>query len=67
MGVSMSHPRDYRLSLLYRLDLLHLELELAREHDYAFMQERIKYEIERAEGELVEIRESTPTNAESEG
>jgi hypothetical protein len=63
----MSHPRDYRLSLLHRLDLLHLELELAREHNHDFMQRRIKYEIDRAERELTEIREATPTNAESEG
>jgi hypothetical protein len=59
----MSHPRE----LLYRLHILHLELGLARKNDYDFMQRRIKYEIDRAERELTEIREATPTNAESEG
>jgi hypothetical protein len=63
MGMSMSHPRE----LLYRLDILYLELGLARKNDYGFMQRRIKYEIDRAERELTEIREATPTNAESEG
>jgi hypothetical protein len=59
----MNHNRE----LLYRLDILHLELELALKNDYDFMQRRIEYEIDRTERELVEIRESTPTNAESEG
>ena len=59
----MNHNRE----LLYRLDILHLELELALKNDYDFMQRRIEYEIDRTKRELVEIRESTPTNAESEG
>jgi hypothetical protein len=37
-----------------RLDLLRLELEVARENDYDFMQGRIEHEIDRIQRELVE-------------
>jgi hypothetical protein len=52
--------------LLYRLDILNLELELACEKGYDFMRARIEYEIDRVTRELVESRdfESPPPYAE---
>ena len=47
----MKHKRE----LLDRLDLLRLELEVARENDYDFMQGRIEHEIDRIQRELVEV------------
>jgi hypothetical protein len=46
----MKHKRE----LLDRLDFLRLELEVARENDYDFMQGRIEHEIDRIQRELVE-------------
>jgi hypothetical protein len=51
--------------LLDKLDFLRLELDIAREKDFEFMQKHIKRQITRVERELVDTRKSKPTDAES--
>jgi hypothetical protein len=41
--------------LIYKLDILHLQLKIAREKDYEFVQRRIEGEIARVERVLSEL------------
>ena len=52
----MSRERE----LMYKLDFLCLELEVAYENDYEFMQKRIKREMAWVARELVEARDFEP-------
>jgi hypothetical protein len=52
--VDMSHQHK----LLDKLDFLRLELDIACENNYEFMQKYIKREMAWVERELVEARES---------
>ena len=52
-------------SLLDKLDFLRMQLDIARENEYEFMQKRIEREMALVSRELVEGRESKPPDAES--
>jgi len=56
----------YKHKLLDKLDFLRLELDIARENDYEFVQKHIKREMALVARELVEARdfEPPPSNAE---
>jgi hypothetical protein len=56
MGVSVSHERE----LMYTLDILRLELDIARRNDYEFMQKRIERAMALVARKLVETRDFEP-------